>query len=107
MAKKVVRYRLERHKWADEVEKAKKQRKIVYVVIGLCVLSLVVGFGVGKLTSRGISTANNKAMQKLQPVRKGKPGGMPTSTAHVATTQQRLYNHQLRTLQAKPLKKIE
>ena len=24
MAKKVVRYRLERHKWADEVEKAKK-----------------------------------------------------------------------------------
>lgn len=66
MAKKVIRYRLERHKWADEVEKAKKQRKIVYVVIGLCVLSLVVGFGVGKLTSRGISTANNKAMQKLQ-----------------------------------------
>lgn len=66
MAKKVVRYRLERHRWSDEVEKAKKQRRIVCLVIGLCVLSLVVGFGVGKLTNKGLSSTNNKAFQKIE-----------------------------------------
>lgn len=42
--KKVVRIQLERHKWPDEIEKEKKQRRYYALTISLCVIFFVLGF---------------------------------------------------------------
>lgn len=65
MTKKIVRYRLERYRWEDEVKEAKKQRKKIWLIVGACILCLAAGFGIGKITNGKSSSANDK-MLKIQ-----------------------------------------
>ena len=66
MSKKVIRYRLERYRWADEIEKAKKQRKIIIIVVGCCLLCLGIGFGIGKFSDGSKIIGGDSTMSKLQ-----------------------------------------
>ena len=66
VSKKIIRYRLERYRWADEVEQEKKQRRRTLVTIGFCILCLVIGFGIGKFTGKENTQTTNTAMLKLQ-----------------------------------------
>lgn len=65
--KKVVRYKLVRHKWPDEVEAEKKQRKKRIGIVALCVVFFFSGFGINRFLNRSEVT-NDKTFAKLSEV---------------------------------------
>ena len=65
--KKVVRYKLVRHKWPDEIEAEKKQRKRRIGIIALCVIFFFSGYGLNRFLSRSDVT-NDKTFAKLSEV---------------------------------------
>ena len=66
MAKKVVRYRLERYRWADEVEQDKKRTRNILLVIALCGFCLGVGIGIGRILFPSPSKEASGKMAKVE-----------------------------------------
>ena len=65
MAKKVVRYKLVRHKWPDEVEAEKKIKKRRILTVAACIVFFVGGFASSTFWNASTSAANNEDFDKF------------------------------------------
>ena len=67
--KRTVIYKLERHKWPDEIEAEKKARRRKFAVVCSCLLFFAAGFFVAKGTQGTVVSGEASAeMQKLESV---------------------------------------
>lgn len=66
MAKKVVRYKLVRHKWPDEIEAEKKRRNRMILTVLACILFFSGGFLTSSLINGGtLASSKNEDFSKL------------------------------------------
>ncbi|WP_416324494.1 S41 family peptidase [[Eubacterium] hominis] len=65
MAKKVVRYKLVRHKWPDEIEAEKKVRKRRILTVATCVVFFIGGFLSNYLWNSSTSVSSNEDFDKF------------------------------------------
>lgn len=64
--KKVIRYKLEKHKWPDEIDAEKARRNRVFLTIGICIVCFVIGFLSNNLVSQ--SSTSDKQFEKLEKI---------------------------------------
>lgn len=65
--KKVIRYHLERHKWPDEIQAEKEQRRKAVVIIFTCIACFLSGFLFHGIINRS-SVSNNSQFAKLEQI---------------------------------------
>lgn len=66
MAKKVVRYKLVKHKWPDEIAAEKKARKRKFITVAACLVFFVGGYASSfVLNPSSVSTMNNEEFDKF------------------------------------------
>lgn len=66
MAKKVVRYKLVRHKWPDEIEAERKHRNRTILIVLACIVCFAGGFLTNTLVNGGtLAAAGNEEFSKL------------------------------------------
>ena len=67
--KRTVIYKLERHKWPDEIAAEKRERRKKLAVIGSCLLFFIAGFFLSRATAGGVSGGEKSAeMEKFDTV---------------------------------------
>lgn len=65
--KKVIRYHLERHKWPDEIQKEKEQKRKTIIIVFTCIACFLSGFLVHGIINRS-SVSNNSQFAKLEQI---------------------------------------
>ena len=65
--KKVVRYHLERHKWPDEIQAEKEQKRKIITIIATCIACFLSGFLVHGIINKS-SVSSNSQFAKLEQI---------------------------------------
>ena len=69
--KRVVRYKLERHKWPDEIEAEKKEKRRKIILVVVCIAFFVSGFATNSLLKgKSVSRVNSAKLDAIYDVMK-------------------------------------